>query len=125
MARTTVPHVLAVASSSALEIADLQTAFARCWRTDAAGCSRPPWRRALSSDFVFQPGGSAYCWYGGSPSRGMALGSSHYLMSEIPSRLQSDGLRAINLDQARFKEDFGARLAHVERLLVKQDRGPK
>jgi len=55
----------------------------------------------------------------------MALGSSHYLMSEIPSRLQSDGLRAINLDQARFKEDFGARLAHVERLLVKQDRGPK
>jgi len=85
---------------------------------------------ALSSDFVFQLGGSAYYYDGGSSSRGMALGSSHYLMSEILSRLQSDGLHAINLGLARagneglarFKEGFGARLAHVERVLVKRDR---
>ena len=88
---------------------------------------------ALSSDFVFQLGGSAYYYDGGSSSRGIALGSSHYLMSEILSRLQSEGLHAINLGLARagneglarFKEGFGARLAHVERVLVNRDRATR
>jgi hypothetical protein len=84
---------------------------------------------ALSSNFVFRLGASAYYYDGGSSPSGMELGTSHFLMAALLAQLREDGVRALNLGiaragnegLARFKEGFGARLAYVERVLVARD----
>jgi hypothetical protein len=83
----------------------------------------------LSSDFVFRCAGAAFYYDGGSSPEGMEVGSSHFLMANLLARLHAEGYGAVNLGLARagndglarFKEGFGARLVHVERVTARRE----
>lgn len=77
----------------------------------------------LSSKLVYVVGEYAYYHDGGTSPKGMSLGASHFLMSEIMAILKKEGIRSMNMGVAaetsgglwRFKEGFDPDRWIVER----------